>query len=122
VLGKGREQRTVTLNWKACKAVRTRLGVRPGDAEDDRLFVTRLRRDMGRRAVERALEKRLRKATIAGASVHTLRHTFAAHHVMRGTELDVVRQALGHESLATTSVYVGLAHDLMDKELLEHAL
>jgi hypothetical protein len=33
-----------------------------------------------------------------------------------------VRQALGHESLATTSVYVGLAREVMDQELQRNAL
>jgi hypothetical protein len=33
-----------------------------------------------------------------------------------------VRQALGHESLATTSDYVGLAREVMDQELQRNAL
>ena len=40
----------------------------------------------------------------------------------KGTKLNVVRQALGHESLATTSVYVGLAREVMDQELQRNAL
>ena len=117
----GRKAR-VTLNWKACKAVKAYLAVRPVDAEDDRLFVTKFHRGMGPRAVQRVVEKYLTEAGIAGASVHSLRHTFATHQTRRGTKLDVVRQALGHESLATTSIYVGLARDVMDRELQEHAL
>jgi site-specific recombinase XerD len=39
-----------------------------------------------------------------------------------GTKLDVVRQVLGHSSLATSSIYAALARDVMDKELQEHAL
>jgi len=35
--------------------------------------------------------------------------------------LDAVRQALGHESLATTNVYIGLAREVMDKELQQNA-
>jgi site-specific recombinase XerD len=27
--GKGRKSRTVTLNWKACKAIKSYLGLRP---------------------------------------------------------------------------------------------
>lgn len=122
VQGKGRKQRTVTLNWKACKAVKAYLAVRPAEAADDRLFVTKFLKGMGPRAVERAVEKYLGEAGIAGASVHSLRHTFATHQARRGTKLDAVRQALGHESLATTSICVDLARDLMDKELQEHAL
>jgi site-specific recombinase XerD len=34
----------------------------------------------------------------------------------------VVRQALGHESLATTSVYVGLAREVLLRELQKNAL
>jgi len=39
-----------------------------------------------------------------------------------GTNIRVVQEALGHESLQTTSVYISLARKLMDKELQEHAL
>jgi integrase/recombinase XerC len=121
VQGKGRKQRTVTLNWTACKAVKAYLAVRP-DAEDDRLFVTKFRRGMGPRAIERVVEKYLDQAGIAGASVHSLRHTFATHQTRRGTKLDFVRQALGHESLATTSICIDLALEVMDKELRQNAL
>jgi integrase/recombinase XerD len=68
------------------------------------------------------VEKYLAQAGIAGASVQSLRHTFATHQLRRGTRLDVVRQALGHASVATTSIFVGLARDVRDKELQEHAL
>jgi site-specific recombinase XerD len=49
-------------------------------------------------------------------------HTFAAHHVRKGAKFDVVRLAPGHESLVTTSVYVGLVPELMDQELQKNAL
>ena len=64
----------------------------------------------------------LAEAQVAHASVHTLRHTFATHMVKKGTKLDVVRQALGHEDLKTTSIYVELAREVMDKELQANAL
>ena len=41
-----------------------------------------------------------RIATI-GASVHTLRHTMATHHVARGTDLKTVQETLGHADLKT---------------------
>jgi integrase/recombinase XerC len=121
VRGKGRKERVVTLNWKACKAIRAYLAVRP-EAEDDRLFVTKFRRGMGPRAIERVVEKYLTEAGISGASVHSLRHTFGVQHARAGTKLGVIRNALGHESLATTSIYTELARADMDKELQEHAL
>ncbi|MGI8622673.1 MAG: hypothetical protein ACR2NB_04095 [Solirubrobacteraceae bacterium] len=47
---------------------------------------------------------------------------FATQQNRRGTKLSVVQQALGHESLATTSICVDLARDVMYKELQQNAL
>ena len=66
--------------------------------------------------------KYLVEAGIPDASAHALRHTFATRHARRGTKLEVLRQALGHASLETTSVYVHLAREEMDRELEAHAL
>ena len=121
VLGKGRKQRSVTLNYKACRAINNYLRIRP-DADDTHLFLTKFKKGLGPRGIEKLVEKYLKEAGIQNASVHTLRHTFATHTVKKGTKLEVVRQALGHESLETTSVYVHLAREMMDKELQENAL
>jgi integrase/recombinase XerD len=69
-----------------------------------------------------SLSEALRKYQEVYLTVHTLRHTFATHMVKKGTKLDIVRQALGHESLNTTSIYVDLAREVMDKELQANAL
>jgi integrase/recombinase XerC len=113
VRGKGRKERVVTLNYKACRALKAYLAVRP-KVDEERLFLTKFEKPLGTRSIRTIVGKYLAEAGIAGASAHALRHTFATHHVRKGTKLDVVRQALGHESLATTSVYVGLAREAMD--------
>lgn len=118
--GKGRKERTVSLNWKAGKALKTYLAVRPDVGGG--LFVSKFRTAMGPRAIQNVVKKYLREAGIAGASVHSLRHTFGTHMVKKGASLRVVQEALGHESLKTTSIYVSLARDQMDRELQEHAL
>lgn len=51
---------------------------------------------LDRRAAERIRE----------ASTHWLRHTYGSHSAARGVPQDVLQANLGHESLATTSIYV----------------
>jgi site-specific recombinase XerD len=43
---------------------------------------------------------------IRQASTHWLRHTHGSHAAARGVPQDVLQANLGHESLATTSIYV----------------
>jgi site-specific recombinase XerD len=119
---RGRQHRMVTLNSKACEALRGYLLVRQVDALDDLVFQSRFRRGMGERSIEDAVSKHLKAAGIWGASVRSLRHTFATHSVKRGTSVKVVQKVLGHASRKTTSVYVELAREEMDKQLQENAL
>jgi site-specific recombinase XerD len=121
VRGKGRKDRTVTLNWKALKALKAWLGIRP-TVLGDPLFVTKFKQPLGPSGIQHLVKKCLDEAEIRGASVHSLRHTFATHMVRKGVHLHVLRKVMGHESLDTTSIYIDLAHAQMDKELQENAL
>jgi len=121
VIGKGRKERWIPLNFKACRALKTWLRVRP-DAQHDALFVSKFNEPMGMRAIQHVVKKHLKEAGIKGASVHTLRHTFATHHVAQGTSLRTVQEVLGHADLKTTSIYVQLAQEAVKRELQQHAL
>jgi site-specific recombinase XerD len=121
ILGKGRKDRTVTLNWKVCRAVKSYLSLRPRVAHSA-LFVSKFGAPMGPRAIQDLVKKYFREASIANASVHTLRHTFGTHQVRKGTNLRVVQEAMGHTDLKATSTYVHLARDLMDEQLQANAL
>lgn len=121
VRGKGRKQRTVTLNYKACRALKRYQGERPA-AESEALFLTKYRKPLGVRALDELAQKWLREAGIAGATLHSLRHTFATHQLRRGTKLSIIQQALGHEDPKTTAIYVHLAREEMDRELQAGAL
>lgn len=46
-------------------------------------------------------------------SPHTLRHSFATHHIEGGTELPVLQSLLGHAELKDTLIYVHLSQHKM---------
>ena len=45
------------------------------------------------------------------ASVHTLRHAYATHHLEAGTDLVYLKRQLGHKHLKTTERYIHLCAD-----------
>jgi site-specific recombinase XerD len=67
IRGRGRKDRTIRLNWKACEALAAYLAVRPADAADATVFISRLRRGIGPRGIERLVAKYLTSAGISNA-------------------------------------------------------
>ena len=121
ILGKGRKTRTVLLNAKACEALTTWLAQRP-EVDTDGLFVSSRQRPLSTRQYQYLVGKYLDAVGIKGAGVHTLRHTFATHHIEMGTDLVTVQEFLGHQSLDTTRLYVGLVKKRQAQHIQDHSL
>jgi site-specific recombinase XerD len=113
ILGKGRKQRTVPL-WRSTvtqlRAWKRRLGAISPDAplfpNRDGVLMTRSNvRQRLEAAIQVAAEKhpQLLKRVI---SPHTFRHTTAMHLLQSGVDITVIALWLGHESPATTHIYV----------------
>lgn len=67
---------------------------------------------MAATSLQRACHQARRKAGIDKALVpRSLRHAFATHLVEAGTSLREVQALLGHQSLATTTIYTHLARN-----------
>lgn len=75
--------------------------------DSDPLFVTRTGRPIGARQVNHLLTAAARRAGVPfRVSAHGLRHAHASHALDAGAPVHVVRETLGHASLATTTRYV----------------
>ncbi|MHC4250242.1 MAG: tyrosine-type recombinase/integrase [Planctomycetota bacterium] len=59
----------------------------------------------------RELKKHAGRAGIDDVTLHTLRHTFASHLVMNGTDLPSVKELLGHSNIQMTMRYSHLAKE-----------
>ena len=111
--GKGRKQRVVPL-WSSTAARLKEWIARMEQGPEAPLFPNRDGRPLSRSGVE----KRLRLAVAEAAKVcpglvgrrrispHTLRHTTAMHLLQSGVDMTVIALWLGHDTPATTHLYV----------------
>jgi site-specific recombinase XerD len=122
ILGsRGKKERMIPLNNKACVALRDYLDERK-DAGNSVLFLNRFGEPLGESGVQKMLRKYLKEAGIGGASIHTLRHTFGAQHVAKGTSLKTVQEVMGFKDSRSSSLYLSLARTVVSKELQENSL
>ena len=64
VHGKGHKDRIVTLNYKACRALKAYLAVRPKIDDEDALFLTKFEKPLGTRSIRNIVSKYLTEAGI----------------------------------------------------------
>ncbi len=120
VRGKGSKERVVGLPRPAWEALEAYLGTRPQVGPETPLFITaygqRITHKVVTRAVRRAGER-------LGFRIHPhlFRHTYATELLERGADIRVIRDLLGHESVATTEIYthVSAARQRQVVQLLE---
>lgn len=125
VEGKGSKQRIVPLSPVSLSLIRDYLEqrirgpVKPEAA--DILFLNRRGGQMSRVMVFYIIRDLAEAAGITHhVSPHTLRHSFATHLLEGGANLRVIQTLLGHESIATTEIYLHLDRSALRKELLTH--
>lgn len=121
IRGSGSRNRVVVLNAKVCSALQSWLRRRPV-VESDAVFISKRQSRLSERQIQNVVGKYMALAGIEGASVHSLRHTFAVHHLAQGTETEVVQEVLGHESEESTRVYIPVARRKQAQYLQKNAL
>lgn len=108
IIGKGGHPRTVYLSERTISWLRKYLERRSD--KEKALFINYRGKNPGTRLNVRSMERTVKKyAILVGlpttTSCHTLRHSFATDLLMKGVDLRVVQEFLGHRNIVTTQVY-----------------
>lgn len=126
VRGKGDKERVVPISPLAARLIseyvatdRGNVKTAPGDTNT--LFLNRRGKRLTRQMVFIIIRD---LAALAGIrktiSPHTLRHSFATHLLEGGANLRAIQQMLGHESIATTEIYLHLDRTALRSQILQH--
>ncbi len=126
IRGKGSKERLVPVNDIALARIknyidtdRNEVPIVPADA--DTVFVSHRGRHLSRVMIFYILRDAAERAGIrTPLSPHTLRHSFATHLLEGGANLRAIQQMLGHESIATTQIYLHIENSRLRQEILEH--
>ncbi|ASW55300.1 tyrosine-type recombinase/integrase [Plantactinospora sp. KBS50] len=126
-IGKGRKQRITPLTKDTVTTLKNWINER-GGLPTDPLFPTRSGTAISRDALERRVTKHAATATLAcpalaekKISPHVLRHTAAMRLLNAGVDTTVIALWLGHESVATTQIYVHADLALKERALARTA-
>ena len=119
-MGKGRKERIIPVGARAVLAIRKYLAARERlmsrrGADPRAVFVTRVGRRLGPRAIQRAMHAMFDAVGGDELRVHSLRHTFATHLLDAGADLRAVQELLGHASLSTTQIYTHTSIERLKK-------
>jgi len=83
------------------------------------LFLSRSKTSLSVRRVEQIISKAVSKADIyLRITPHVLRHTFATEMYLNNVTLEAIKDMLGHENIAETSLYVHIP-DTLKQNILE---
>lgn len=124
VEGKGSKERLVPISPVALDAIndylkgeRAALAIRPG--AENTVFLNRRGAPLTRVMVFYIVRQLAEAAGIRRKiSPHTLRHSFATHLLEGGANLRAIQQMLGHESIATTEIYLHVDSTALREQIL----
>ncbi len=121
VVGKGGHERVVPLNVEVARVLAQYRAVRGRVTPGATFFRSRAGGEMKRGAIYERVRGAARKARIEKrVSPHKLRHSFATHLVKSGVQLVTIRDLLGHQSIASTQVYLHTTADDLRKAASRH--
>ena len=110
IIGKGNKERRVCLNSKLKLVLKEYLLQRP-QVESDALFLSERKLRISKSAVQNMLKNTIDRSGLkvdgdTDMLVHILRRTFATLEYQNGTDLNTLKEILGHEDIGTTQLYI----------------
>lgn len=105
--GKGGKPRKVPLSKEVRPVLdlwKKERGTWPGAADTPALFLSKQGGRLSARTVEHVLHEAGESVGVK-VSPHNLRHSFGRQHAEAGTDLESLRQMMGHKNIATTAGY-----------------
>lgn len=108
VLGKGNKEREIPISKKCIDSIKEYLKIRTefikDDVEQNALFISKQENRLCKSTVKSNIKKYGDEIGIK-AHAHKLRHTAASIMIQNGVPLEIIREILGHENIATTTIY-----------------
>lgn len=98
--------RTIPLGRSAQISIQNYLSQRPKETADQHLFITKTGRPLLIRNIRTIIDRYFRIAGIKTAKVNDLRHTFVAHQLQTGVDVQYLSLILGHRRLTSTQKYL----------------
>lgn len=106
VQGKGGRDRLIKISGFILEDLNKWVKVRP---KTEYFFCTLAGGKLHQRYVQHMVERAVKKAKIKKhISPHSLRHYFGTNHYREHENIQQLKQILGHESIATTTIYISL--------------
>ena len=113
---KGNEGRTVFVNEKLQKEFGIYCRVYKAQANEKFFYSQKADSDgFTANTLTQFFHHLYRKCSIAGASSHSGRRTFATNIASSGVGIKVLQKLLGHKNIQTTSVYIYASDDMLRK-------
>lgn len=118
VTGKRNKQRIIPINKNTIILIGTYLEIRNKNFENQTVafFVKKDGEPIYPMLIHRVVSSHLKWIpTLAKASPHVLRHSFATGMLNNGADINAVKELLGHSSLASTEIYTHTSFDELKK-------
>lgn len=99
--GKGR---VITLNSATNSSIKKYLAIRIA-TRNDNLFLNKLGHALGKRGVEKVIEKYMKLAGIKNGTVNSIRHTFGFSQIAKGIPIKQIQTIMGIKDMRSINIY-----------------